>query len=164
MSPNRESSAIALSGVRGDGRAHVEVVEHRAGTRWVPDRMAELVARWNPSAVVLDPTSPAGSLLPRLEDAGVTVTQITAREHAQACGAFYDAVMDDSLRHLDQVPLNAAVAGARKRPLGDAWAWSRKASSVDISPLVAVTLALHARTSAKESTSVYETRGLLVLG
>jgi hypothetical protein len=27
------------------------------------------------------------------------------------------------------------------RPLGDAWAWARRGVSVDISPLVAVTLA-----------------------
>ena len=34
------------------------------------------------------------------------------------------------------------MKGATKRPLGDAWAWSRKNSTVDISPLVAATLAL----------------------
>jgi hypothetical protein len=33
------------------------------------------------------------------------------------------------------------MRGGAKRPLGDAWAWSRKAA-VDISSLVAVTLAL----------------------
>jgi hypothetical protein len=37
--------------------------------------------------------------------------------------------------------LNAALAGARRRDLGDSWAWARKGLSVDISPLVAVTLA-----------------------
>jgi hypothetical protein len=37
------------------------------------------------------------------------------------------------------------VRGARTRPLGDAgWAWSRKGSPVDITPLVAATLALSA--------------------
>jgi hypothetical protein len=35
----------------------------------------------------------------------------------------------------------AAVRGAVTRPLGDSWVWSRKSSAVDISPLVAVTLA-----------------------
>ena len=33
------------------------------------------------------------------------------------------------------------MAGAEKRKVGDSWLWSRKDSSVDISPLVAVTLA-----------------------
>jgi hypothetical protein len=37
--------------------------------------------------------------------------------------------------------LDAAVAGAKERDLGDAKALTRAASSVDISPLVAVTLA-----------------------
>jgi hypothetical protein len=37
--------------------------------------------------------------------------------------------------------LDAAVAGAQQRPLGDSWAWARKGLSVDICPLVALTLA-----------------------
>jgi hypothetical protein len=41
-----------------------------------------------------------------------------------------------------QPELSAALAGATKRSLGDAWAWSRRNSAVDISPLVAATLAL----------------------
>jgi hypothetical protein len=31
--------------------------------------------------------------------------------------------------------LDAAVAGAAKRPLGDSWAWARRGLSVDISPV-----------------------------
>jgi len=38
----------------------------------------------------------------------------------------------------------AALRGAQQRNLGDAWAWSRKSSAVDICPLVASTLALWA--------------------
>jgi hypothetical protein len=35
------------------------------------------------------------------------------------------------------------VIGARTRPIGDgAWAWGRKHSTVDISPLVAATIAV----------------------
>jgi hypothetical protein len=36
----------------------------------------------------------------------------------------------------------AAIRGAKARPLVDRWAWSRTKSTVDISPLVASTLAL----------------------
>jgi hypothetical protein len=63
---------------------------------------------------------------------------------AQACGAFYDAAVSPTptLRHLGEPSLDAAVSVAARRPLGDAWAWSRK-SGGDISPLVAATLALH---------------------
>ena len=63
---------------------------------------------------------------------------------ARACGALVDAVTGRQLRHIDQPPLNVAVANAGDRPLGDAWAWSRARSDVDISPLVAVTFAAFA--------------------
>jgi hypothetical protein len=70
---------------------------------------------------------------------------VSGREMAQACGAFYTAVTDEepTVRHLGQPELNAAVGGARKRNLADAWAWHRRDASVDISPLVAATLAVH---------------------
>jgi hypothetical protein len=68
----------------------------------------------------------------------------TSREHADACGQFYDLVDHEKLRHLGTKDLTAAVRGAVKRPLGDAWAWTRTKSPVDITPLVAATLAVGA--------------------
>jgi hypothetical protein len=55
---------------------------------------------------------------------------------------FFDAVDQRTLRHLGTLEMTTALRGAVKRPLGDAWAWSRKSSSVDICPLVAATLAV----------------------
>ncbi|WP_219825742.1 hypothetical protein [Nonomuraea typhae] len=145
MTPERSVGSIAAAGRRADGRLHVEVVEHRPGTAWMVARLQELRERWKPCAVVIDPAGPAGSLIAEVEASGVEVVKPSAREHAQACGQLYDAVMpsqgEPTLRHLGQLPLNTALAGARKRDLGDAWAWARKGVSVDISPLVAVTLA-----------------------
>jgi hypothetical protein len=91
---------------------------------------------------VVDPAGPAGSLIAPLEAAGIEVLKPSARDAAQACGALYDAAMQGRLRHLGQPELNAALAGAKRRELGDMWAWARKNVTVDISPLVAVTLAL----------------------
>jgi hypothetical protein len=34
------------------------------------------------------------------------------------------------------------LRGAKAKPLGDAWAWSRKASTGDIAAVIAMTLAL----------------------
>jgi hypothetical protein len=63
---------------------------------------------------------------------------------AAAYGQFYDAVMDSqTLRHRRQPELDAALAGAITRDVGDGGrTWGRKASAADISPLVACTLAL----------------------
>jgi hypothetical protein len=148
VTPERSYGSIAAYGLRGDGLGHAEIVEHRPGTGWMVERIVEIVLRWRPCRLVIDAAGPAGSLIAplrrALEKKGIDleVTLPTARDATQACGDFYDAVMDTaSLRHLDQEPLNTALEGALKRPLGDSWAWARKGLSVVISPLVAVTLA-----------------------
>lgn len=142
VTPDRSMSCIAVAGNRRDGLPHVEIIEHKRGTRWIGARLEGLVKAWKPSMVVCDGGGPAGGLLPDLESLGIDLTPVSAKEHVQACGVFYDAVEDNRLRHLSTPELNAAVDGAATRTLGEAWAWSRKSSAVDISPLVASTLAL----------------------
>lgn len=149
IAPDRSASSIGVAGRRADGTWHVEVAENRLGTAWVVDALVDM-RRWSNLPVRVDMASPAGSLIPSLTEAGIDVQTVGAREYAAACGAFYDAAMANRLRHIDQTPLTAAVSGARKRPLGDQWAWNRKDATTDITPLVAVTLALqgHAETIA----------------
>lgn len=161
VSPNGGSASIAAAGSRADGLSHIEVIDHHPHTGWVVARTVDLLGRWGGS-VALDPSGPAGSLLPALKEAGVTVDEVSTREHAQACGALYTAAMERQVKHLDQPELNAALAGAAKRLTSDAWLWSRRSSSVDISPLVAVTLAL--RSARLGQPSIYEDRGLITLG
>jgi hypothetical protein len=140
VTPDRSHAAIGVAGWRADRRRHIEVVDHRGGTDWVVGRLRELYERWAPWPVVVDPASPAGSLLVDLAAVAVKTETIGARDYAAACGQFYDAVVGGQLMHLDQPVLNVAARAARKRTLGDAWAWARK-SGGDICPLVAVTLA-----------------------
>lgn len=140
--PERRSAAIAVGGRRADGLGHVEIVDARPGTGWVMGRVAELNERYKPRAWVLDPGSSAGAWIPAMQEAGIDPVLVTGRDMAQACGAFYEDVVENAaLRHLDQPELNTALAGARRQPRGDAWVWHRRNSDVDISPLVAVTLA-----------------------
>ncbi|WP_119728345.1 hypothetical protein [Thermomonospora amylolytica] len=142
---------IGVTGRRYDGLVHSEItaddeqLDYRPGTGWMVPRAAELHERWKPAAFVVDAGGPAGALIPRLEEAGVTVVSPSTREYAQACGALYQAIVPREgntpyVRHRDQAPLNAAVAGADTRKLADLWAWSRASSAVDISPLEMMTL------------------------
>jgi hypothetical protein len=140
--PDRSAACIATAGRTEGGNLGVEVVDHRRGTGWVVGRLAELVGKYRPCALVVDPAGPAGSLIPELEEAELAVTRVNAREYAQACGQLFDATAQGTLRHQDDQRLNSAVLGAAVRSLGDAWAWARKSTTVDISPLVGITLAL----------------------
>lgn len=150
VNPERTAAAIAVAGLREDGLIHLEVVDHRPGTGWVVERIKDLRDRWSPCAIALDAGGPAGSLVADFDEADFELTKPKARDAAGACGALFDALVRppeapadwvSTVRHIPHPALNAALAGAGKRPLGDAWAWDRRGTSVDISPLVAVTLA-----------------------
>jgi hypothetical protein len=150
VKPDRSAASIAVAGHREDGVPHLEIVDRRRGTHWIVDRLVELRTRHVTAGVVCDAAGPAGSIVQSALDNGVEVITVTAQEHAQACGQLFDAVENGALRHLGTPELLAAVKGAQKRSLGEAWAWSRKNSAVDISPLVAGTLALWGLGSVKE--------------
>ncbi|MGI5493874.1 hypothetical protein [Microtetraspora malaysiensis] len=153
VTPSRDAACIAVYGLRADGLGHVEIVDHRAGTDWVVERLVELRERWDPVAIALDTKGPAGSLIVPLEKVGITRPENpdkpqrgdlaipTAQEVAAACGQLVDAITQATIRHIGQELIETAIRGAKTRPLGDAWAWGRRVSSADISPIVAVTLA-----------------------
>ncbi|MFJ4990059.1 terminase [Streptomyces sp. NPDC088732] len=153
MPPERSHAAICVAGRSGKS-VHVEVVEHRPGIGWVIPRAVELALKWDPAAWVIDGGGPAGSLISGLQDAlkaaaaeqgvdlkALEVTTPKVREIGQATGQFIDSVADQTTVHLGNAPLTTALAGAELRPLGDASAWARRGVDVDISPLVAGTLA-----------------------
>lgn len=131
---------------------HVEVIQHREGSGWVKPYLKSLTERRTPHALVIDSAGPASSLIEPLRLDGVLVTATGASQMKQACGQFYDAAMGGYLRHSAQPQLATALGVARKRDLGDAWAWHRRDSKDDITPLVSATLALwglHAEGVAK---------------
>jgi hypothetical protein len=153
VSVDRSRAAIAACGRREDGLIHVEITstplrtDNRNGTAWVVTRLAELAERHRPAAIVMDEFGPTGSLIPAAEDAGLEVTRMGTAAAARAYGMFYDGVSGDDkegriIRHIGQPELTAAVAGAKRRQLGEGFAWDRRAATVDITPLVAVTNAL----------------------
>jgi hypothetical protein len=136
---DRSSAAVAVAGPNGDGTV-VEVVDARPGVAWVADAVRALRARHRGVPVLADALV-AASIVAELNRARVTVDPVGARDHGSACGTFVDRLTAGTVSHRGQAVLDDAVNGAARRPLGDAWLWSRARSSADISPLVAVTLA-----------------------
>ncbi|MCV7621919.1 phage terminase family protein [Micrococcus luteus] len=145
ISPNRGISSIVVAGQVGkddEERIHIEGIENKAGTGWVLPRVIQLVRTHGIKTVVIDAAGPAATLIDDLHKARVKVATTQARDMAIACGQFLDSVHESTLVHLNQPYINIAVSQARKRRLGDAFAWARSSATADITPLVAATLAL----------------------
>lgn len=153
VSPLRTWATI--SGAKRIGeKVRVAVVDRREGTGWIVDRLLELKEELRPARIVCDERGPAASLLPDLEKAGLEVETINTVEYTRACGMFFDAFDQGTIEQDGNVAFEAAVRGAAQRSLADAWAWSRKHSRADITPLVAGTIAHWAEATAKPQTFV----------
>jgi hypothetical protein len=136
---NDDRSAAAIVAVSAD--RVVEVVEHRPGLAWLPERCEEIDQNQPGSVWVLDASGPAGSLANDIGRRVGVLHELKGGELAKASAAFYDAVADATIRVRRHPSLDDAVAGAARRISGDSWAWSRKAGTTDSSPLVAATIA-----------------------
>lgn len=121
--------------------AHVEEVwagvDEAAVVEWLVDRAHRRIP------VVVDGMSPAASLIPTLKARRVKVVSGSASDMARACGMFASDVDAERLTHAGQESVDQARDGARKRAIGTAggWGYDRRDPSVNIAPLVAVTLA-----------------------
>jgi hypothetical protein len=154
----RATASIGLAQARQDGKRHLELVKYGAGSEWtIPDLVTLHVKRR--AVIVIDPGSPAGSLLADLQRAlrehykdpakdltGIILTMAT-RDVAQAFGMIYDAATrpvseERTVVHRGQEELELAVGGADKRKVGEGHAWDRSNPAVDITGLIGVTNAL----------------------
>lgn len=144
VTPARDMATIAAVSELADGRWHVQVVDRREGTSWVPSAVRVLAEKWRPVAVVVDEGSGAGALVPELRREGVRTTPLNMRQYGIACAAVFDAVGQGRLVHPGQADLDRAVEAAQMKAMGDSlWKWNRRTVVEDISPLVAVTHAWH---------------------
>jgi hypothetical protein len=169
---DRTKTAIGVAAYRADGLIHVGVipaahgskVDSLPGTGWIPARVKELSDKWKPCATVIDGMSAAASLITTIEESGVSVEKTTAGDLARACGNFYDAVVEQTLRHTGAAGLAVSVVSGKQRDLSDSWAWDRKDRAADITQLVAVTLALHGLIEhGRPTKSKYENSDLMVV-
>jgi len=147
--PDRSWSAVAVAWRRAEG-FQVMLADYKPGTAWVAARVEQLRERW--AAPVLVDTASRG-LVEGAEEP-------SQADQAMAHNGLSDAVLAARLWHGNEPALNAAVRGARWRPLGDTRVLDRK-GSLDISPLVAAAMAVHGL--GAERPSVYESRELLIL-
>ena len=179
VSSDRAHASIAVCGIRSDGAWHIELVEYRSGTGWLVKWFQNAAPNYSGMKVALQSKgAPIGSMMDVIGAIdGIEIIECKGKDVAGWCGRMYDAVASSTETDIDAVPvyhitqpaLDLAANIAATRPLGDgAWAWDRNKSMEDISPLVAVTMALGSATQVevgkpKVYESIYNTRGVLVV-
>lgn len=165
VTPDQSAACIVIGSVaRHEGRERILVErgrtaqgweDHRAGTEWIVPRLKELKLNHGGriAAIVIDPVGPGAPLIIEAEKAGLEVTALTARDVAQAHLQFCNWCRDipaegdkpaepRKLAHLGQADLRSAVAAGVRREIGDGqYAWARRNTASDISPLCGATMA-----------------------
>jgi hypothetical protein len=141
VSLDRRWTSFATSGRRADGLLHVDTTKRAAGTEWVVDFAAEVYAGSH-LPLRIHKTAPEASFIAPLRERGVEVIEVSSADVAQATGQFIDACNAGELRHLGQPALDIALKGAVLRTSTDGAAlWSQRNSQVEITPLMACTIA-----------------------
>lgn len=181
IAADRAHASIAVCGRRPDGAWHVELAEYRVGTGWLVKWFINAAPNYpgGMRVALQSKGAPIASMMDVIAAIdGVEVIECSGRDVAGWCGRMWDAVascLPDSdtdavpVYHITQPALDLAANIASTRPMGDgAWAWDRNKSTEDISPLVAVTMALGAATQVIETKSkvyesIYADRGVLVV-
>jgi hypothetical protein len=93
-------------------------------------------------AIVCDDYGGNRAVVSALEDEWIEDPHRVGRRARGSVRELLDRAGERGFRHIGQPELELALRGAQAKPVGDAWAWSRKQSSGDVAAVVALTLAL----------------------
>jgi phage terminase large subunit-like protein len=168
-------AAIGVAGRRSDGHLHVEFREHNIGTSWLIQRCkaAYDVLR---IPVRIHKSGPEGQLIARLREAGVPVVEVSSTDVAQSTGALIAAAKAwlepgadgderEFIFHPPQPSLDKAIKGAVLKMQTDGAAiWSQRSSAIEITPLMAVTVALGGVSEPQKRSKMMRTRASVRAG
>lgn len=141
IAEDRRHTSIAAAGELPDEMVLVDLLAYLDGTDAVPT-LKQIAAERTVLAIVIDPHSPAATLIRAAKDAGLWLTEPNASDAVVAHGEFLDLLAAGRLRHAGRPELDAAVRHGAQRPLAGAVTWARRGFSVDVAPLTAATLAV----------------------
>lgn len=124
---------LGVSGLREDGRGHIETCWQQEGSAWIPGKLADLVGKGKairkPPLILLKTAeaSHIGDELANLRGHDkFTVHEPTQTEYAQACEALAEEIRRGLVVHIGQDSLTTGVGAGAKRANGEGgWRWDR---------------------------------------
>jgi hypothetical protein len=143
---DRSDGAVVMCWRDATGLAHLEVADHRPGTGWLAERVAQLVERWRPSIVAYDQAGPTPDIADVLTRNGLELVGLKTGDYVAACASLLEALCASppAVRYRPHPALDAAAASAVRRAIRDAWGWGRRQSAGSIASLTAATVSLWA--------------------
>lgn len=147
VTPDRSHTAVGVASVRGDGVIHAELVRHDAGVSWLAPWLTDAVRNHRPQHVVIAGGMAAGALAADLEHLR-GFRALSSSDVKRACAGLFDLVAAGGVevRTTDadlNAALEAAVVAARRSKERGEWVFDAD-PDVDLSPLYALALAVHA--------------------
>ena len=140
---DRSHTSMVYAVEEPDGRIGI-TLEYLEGTGTADAIAVAVQAHPALLCVVVDPVSPAATLLEPLKALGVVPREPATKDVALANGMFLDELTAGRLAITDHPALSAAVQHAVPRPLAGGQAVERRKSEADASPLTAAEFALWA--------------------
>jgi len=142
VSPNRRKASIGVCGQGTSGKPLV-MTYTAGGDSWVVPRLKRLLAKRSIVEVALHPGSQAAVLIPELMAAGIDFTPLTTGDVGQATVTFLrdTHAEEKKFEHLGQAEFDTAVGNAKTRFTSEGEIWDRKDPSIDITSLVAGSIA-----------------------
>ncbi|HSV41497.1 MAG TPA: hypothetical protein VLI04_22225 [Nocardioidaceae bacterium] len=152
-SPDLEWTTIAVATDGPDGRP-LGLVDRHEGTGWViktddvrgvvtaSGTLVDLVANLDEVLeVALTPS--AKVFAAALTTADIEHKVLTNSDVGAACTAYQRMIREGETRHVGQPELDQSAKQAITRYVGDTQQWDRRDKRIDISPLVAISVAVH---------------------
>lgn len=144
----QQSLAVAVAAIRDDERDDIGIALYELGAdeQWARDKAVSetvlILQRHGLDSVAIDAFGEGnGVLIPMFEEAGIKVTKLNSTDMRNGAVGLVDGVVNKRIVHHNDPYLNTAVVGVVKRKSNEAFLWDQTKSSVDITPLRAVTAA-----------------------
>jgi hypothetical protein len=150
--PDGATIAAAFPTERG---WHIDIVAYEPGESvlWILPELKRIAGSVKVQAVATAGGGPARSIHPEVEgwcdSKLVPFRSMSVQDMGAAAGLFYDGLRTRTLSHGQSENLDVAVSRARSKDSGDLWRFDKKLTRVDVSPLVAASVALFAAQEVK---------------
>lgn len=155
VAPDLAWATVALA-TDGPGGKPLGLVDRHEGTSWVVKRIKQLVDDLDKlvEPVLLTPTAHMFSAA--LTKAGIELVatgskpstrpahkKLTPSDVGASCMAVQKMITDGEVAHVGQATLDLSARSAITKYVGDTQQWDRRKRKIDISPLVAFSVAVH---------------------